>query len=242
MRINKLNPKQKIIIISLVFLLIIISMSLFFIKLHDNNNGTIGINNYNKYTANLPADRRDAINNTLYKIVENNSNSNNPSINDAAVRDNSVEDNYNNTTNIHSGFFIVDMKSIKQSYLISYKWSSDENNINLGGYTATASCLSLDKLLYGDFNCKDDFANSTNTTSRNPILDYLPYSTFNYTVTANNDSGKITLNVNIILYSSDTRNGQRDNSISKYKTEITDWIKSKKLSPDNYLMNYTINE
>lgn len=217
--------------------------ALLFLFVPGNKYGNgIGVNNYDKYASNLPVDRRDSINATLYKIIKDNSKNGNININDAAIRKDSAEYIYNKTTNINSGSFIIDIPSIKQSYLISYEWSSDENNSNLSGYSATATCLSTDKLIYGDFNCKDNFSNSKNNIDRDPILNYLPYSTFNYTITASiNSQNKADLNVGMVLYSSDTRDGNRDNSINKYKTEIINWIKSKSLNPDNYLINYSIN-
>jgi hypothetical protein len=246
MIMNELNAKQKIAIISLGFISVLILVAIivlsFFVQPHNKYGNEIGISNYDKYVSNLPVNRRDAINSNLYNIVKLNSKSKNPSIQDATIRGDSVEYNYDEATNINSGSFIVDMKSVRQSYLISYRWSSDENNMYIGGYAAKIECLPLDKLIYGNFSCKDDFANSINAASRDPILDYLPYSTFNYTVVANNNSGKIELNVDMILNSSDTRDGQRDNSINKYKSQVVDWIKSIKFNPDDYSINYNINE
>lgn len=204
----------------------------------------ISINNYDKYISNLPVDRRNSLNSTLYNMTKRNLKSGKLNIKDATIRKNSVKYKYNKKTDIHSGSFIVDMKSIKQSYLMSYEWCSDMNhNSNLSGYSAIAECLPSSKLVYGSFRCEDDFANSPNKTKRNPILDYLPYSTFNYTITGNyNKNNKLDLDVNMILYSFNTRNGERNNSIKKYKADVVKWIKSKKLNPNDYLINYIIHE
>lgn len=239
MTINGLNKQQKTVILLLGLLFITIFVLLFFLQPSNKYGNEIGVNNYDKYISNLPTDRKDSINSTLYNITKNNLKSGNPNINDATIRDKSVDYNYDKTTNVHSGSFIVDMPSIKQSYLISYEWSSDSNNGNLSGYTAAATCLPSDKLIYGDFGCKDDFT-PKNNTNRDPILGYLPYSTFNYSITANNDSGKISLNVSIFLYLSDTRDGGKDASISKYKSQVINWIKSKKLNPADYTIYYSI--
>lgn len=240
MIINELNAKQKITIISVLVLFIALFVLLFFLQPHNQYGNEIGINNYDRYIPNLPADRRDAINSNLYNIVKLNLKSGNPNVNDATIRENSANNNYNKDTNVYSGSFIVDMKSVKQSYLISYNWSSDENNINIGGYAATVTCLPSDKLIYGNFDCKDDFNNPVNNANRDPILAELPHSTFNYSITADNDSGKIGLNVEIFLYLADTRDGGRDDSIKQYKSDAINWIKSIKLNPDDYLINYSI--
>ena len=241
MKLSELSTKQKIVIISVVILFIAFFI-LFIIRPNNGYGNEVGINNYDKYISNLPADRRNSINSTLYNIIKNNLKSGNPKVKDATIREKSVINNYNKITNVNSGTFIVDIPSIKQSYSIYFEWSADINNVNLSGYTAAASCLSKDKLIYGDFGCKDDFTNNKTNNDSSIILDYLPYSTFNYTITADlNDNNKVSLNVAMILYSTDTRDGNRDNSISKYKSEIVNWIKSKSLNPDNYVINYSIN-
>jgi len=239
---NQLGKKQKIIIISIGVILIAVFVLSFFISRPVNKYGNgINVINYDKYISNLPADRKDSINTALYNITKDNSNNSSVNVKDATIRGDSVTYNYNKDSNINSGSFIVDMQSIKQSYLITYEWSSDISNADLSGYSSSASCLPLDKLIYGNFNCQDSFSSSDNTKNRDPILNYLPYSTFNYVVTANtNNQNRVELDANIILYSSDTRDGNRDNSITKYKTEITDWIKSNGLNPNDYIVNYSI--
>jgi hypothetical protein len=239
---NQLSKKQKIIIALIVITLIgLLVLSYFLTRPVSVYGSGISVSGYDKYISNLPADRRDSINTALYKIVKDNSNNSNVAVKDASIRSGSVTYNYDKTTNVNSGSFIVDMQSIKQSYLITYEWSTDSNNPDLSGYSSTASCLPIDKLMYGDFSCQDSFSSSDNTKNRDPILDLMPYSTFNYVVTANtNDPNKVELDANIILYSADTRDGNRDKSITNYETEITDWIKSKGLNPTDYLINYTI--
>lgn len=242
MRLNQLEKKQKIILILVIIVFITIFILLFFLQPTNKYGDGINIKNYDKYISNLPTDRRDALNSTLYSITKRNLKSDNLNIGDATIRDGSVEYNYDQATNLHSGSFVVDMQSIKQSYSMSYVWSSDTNNTNLSGYTATASCLTPDKLIYGDFPCEDDFNNSKYNKNRDPILDSLPYSTFNYTITATiNNDNTTSLDVKIFLYSSDTQNGGREASINKYKAEVTDWIKSISLKPEDYSINYTIN-
>jgi len=239
---NQLDKKQQIIIVSSAAVFLTMFALLFLLMPSNQYGDNIGVNNYDKYIPNLPADRRSSINSTLYKITKDNSNGKDININDATIRKDSVEYNYDKSTDINSGSFIVDMPSVKQSYLISYEWSPDNNNVNLSGYSATAACLPLSRLVYGDFSCKDSFLNSRNNINRDPILNYLPHSTFNYVVTANmNNQNKVDLEANIILYSYDIRDGNRDNSINKYKNEITDWIKSNGLNPDNYFIRYSIN-
>ncbi|MFZ2992017.1 MAG: hypothetical protein WA087_04135 [Candidatus Saccharimonadales bacterium] len=210
---------------------------------NDKYGNEIVINNYNEHVSDLPQDRKDALNSTLYNIVKNNLGSDNFDVNDATIRDGSAKNKYDEPTDINSGSFIVDMPSIKQSYLMTYKWTSKKNSSNLGGYTATAECLTPNKLAYGEFNCEDDFSKSKNNTERNPIMKHLPYSTFNYVISANTDKkGEVTLDVEIILYSADTRDGEREESIKKYKKEVEKWVESTGLDSNNYPINYKISE
>jgi hypothetical protein len=240
-KIRELEPKQKIIIVSIIVVFISLIVLLFLLLPKNGYGSGISVNNYDKYIKNLPTDRKNSINSALYKIVATNSQTDNINVNDATIRDGSAKYSYDRTTNVNSGSFIVDMESIKQSYMISYEWSSDSKNSNLSGYSAIATCLASADFIYGEFGCVDSFANSKSYTERDPILKYLPYSTFNLSVTANVISNdRVDLNVNIILYSSDTRDGQRDISIAKYKTEIVEWIRSLGLNPDDYLIIYSI--
>lgn len=207
---------------------------------HNKNNKEIQINNYDALIPDLPADRKKALDITLYNVVKNNLKTENFNINDATIRDGSVISEFDKSANIHTGSFIVDLPSIEQSYKATYIWSADKNNINAVGYTATIACLPTDKLVYGNFDCVDDFSHSKIKAERDPILNSLPYSTFNYSITADNDSGKIGLNIDIFLYLADTRDGGRDASIKQYESDALDWIKSKKLNPDDYTIKYTI--
>jgi len=239
---NSLNSKQKIIILSVVVVFVILFIALIFIKPGSKYGDFIRINKYDTYIPNLPDDRREALNASLYNILKLNSNNDIKSISDANIREYPIQYNYDEDTKVHSGSFIVDVQSVNQSYLMSYRWSSGSQSSHLSGYTATAACLQPDKLIYGSFKCKDDFTNSQITNERDPIIEFLPYSTFNYTISASTDKkGEVELNVIIFLYSADTRNGGREAAIAKYKTEVVNWIKSKKLNPENYLINYSIN-
>lgn len=239
MIINQLTKKQKIISILLILIFITIFVLLFLFQSGNKYGDEINISGFDKYISNMPADRKSAINSSLYNIIESNLKSNKFDIKDAIIRESSVKDNYNNSTNINSGSFIVDIPSIKHSYLISYEWSSDSNNINMSGYGAIASCLPINELIYDDFNCKDDF--NQYKTQADPILNYLPYEKPNYIITADINNSRTILNINLTLYGYDTRDNTEEEAINKYKTEIINWIKSINLNPDNYSLNYIIN-
>ena len=74
--------------------------------------------------------------------------------------------NYNAKYNGHLGEFVVDIPSVQQSYLI--KFNSDDGSISsLGGYTVLIYCLSEDKMIYPDFDCKDNLPFVTEESEEN---------------------------------------------------------------------------
>ena len=73
--------------------------------------------------------------------------------------------------------FILDIKSLKQSYDVSYGWTDtlDASNNSLTENISYVKCLPDNKLIYGDFNCVD--FDSVIDTPSDPIIKHLPYST-----------------------------------------------------------------
>lgn len=236
-----INTKKKLaILISILVIFITIPIILYLFR-PSKYGASIDIKGYDKYISDLPQDRRDSLNSSLYNIVKLNQKDNKKiNINDAYIRDKeSTIKNYDKTTMITSGTFIVDISSIKQSYLMYYEWSN-EIDAEFSGYTALAKCLDIDELKYGDFDCKD--INTMQKEQRDPILDYLPYQTFNYIVTASYDSeDKVVLNVNIYLSSSDAKDENRDAIIDGYKADFMSWMTSIGYNIEDYTINYIVN-
>ncbi len=243
-KLNELNKQQKIIIITVISAFVLLFTLLIFLQPSNPYGEFVGINNYNEYLPSLPKDSQYASNNQLRNIVKvNNPSIDIKSINDASIRDGSSVDNYDKDDNMHYGSFIIDIKSIKQSYLASYYWSNNPDNPNNTKYSGTIKCLPVKDLIYGGFNCKDDFNNSITKENIDPIMDFLPYDTLHIRVTANsNIKGKVSLNATIILSLADTRNDQTENSVNKYKNQINTWIISSGLSPNDYPITYTIEQ
>lgn len=235
------DNKKKIIILTIAAIFIIIPVTL---SLLNNTNGYgvgIEIKGYSKYINDLPQDSKNSLNSTLYNVVKMNLPDNTDiNVKDAYIRDKaSTTKEYDEATKITSGNFIVDIASLKQSYLMYYEWSNDDD-AQYSGYPVTARCLSTDKLKYGDFKCKDMF--SILEDARDPIMDYLPHETTNYKVTASYDSDeKIMLDVNIILSASDLINNGREDAINKYKADFAYWMTWIGYDIEDYTVNYTAN-
>lgn len=238
------NSRKKIFIFAVlsIILIIFLIITAIYLKATENIYGDyINIRNYSKHIPDLPKDRRDSLNASLHDIVKYNmSEDREITVKDALIREGSVDKLYDEKDNVNSGSFIVDMASIKQSYLLSYEWSNNSKNNNLSGYSAIAQCLAVDRLEYGDFGCKNNTVEME--TDIDPIIEYLPYSTFHHYVTANvGDDGKTGLDAIIYLTSREMTEENRQPAIDGYKAEIIEWIKSINLNPDDYIINYKIN-
>lgn len=224
-----LNNKRLVVVTAIAAIVIIVSIIMvLFARQTDKQ---IIIKNYDEYAKLLPQDRRDAINKALYNIVKSNAN-------DAAIRKDSYTETYDDSNKIYSSTFIVDIASVKQSYKIIFTWSKD-NNFVLKGDNLRFDCLTQDQLIYGDFNCSEVL--NIPKISNDPVLDYLPYSNFHYTITLNDSTGnKVELDARIFIYSSDTRGSSKEQAVKKYKAEIASWFTSKGLDINNYIINYTV--
>lgn len=158
-------------------------------------------------------------------------------IKDAAVRARSLNQSYDKDVGLHRITFILDIKSLKQSYDVSYGWIDESREPN-EYYTENISyvkCLPPDKLIYGEFDCID--FNSVVDAPSDPILKHLPHSTLNYRITLD-PSLPYTLSVVISTTAADER-GDANAAISRYKEQVLDWIHSVGLDPQDYTINYT---
>jgi hypothetical protein len=111
-------------------------------------------------------------------------------------------------------------------------------------YTFTARYVAYDKL------SKEQQAQQTSqtdsTVQEDPLSKYLPYSTLDYSLVGSNetsDSGKYIFVVSARLYlSAADVKIDKQGAVNRYKKEIADYIRSKNLNPDTYLIRYTISE
>jgi hypothetical protein len=243
-----ISRKQIIVfvVIAVVFIGIIVGISILFQGKPQNQFGDlIRIQNYNDKVKNVSTDMRDATESYLYNIVkENKSDDFDPSsVKDAHIRDESNSQELSTATNVYTGEFIVDMESIKQSYMVQYSYSSDENNAAVGGNPVVISCLSEDKLKYGTFECKDFV--SEQAASNDIILQYLPYRNFSYEITPDTTQGDtLVLRVNLTIPDSDLKGdtASRLAVIEMYKQEVNNWISSKGAEPSDYTFKYNYDE
>jgi uncharacterized protein YxeA len=248
-----MNPqpysRKKILIFAGIFVVciaVIIALAIIFQGKPQNQFGNlIRIHNYDQKVKNVSSDMRDATESYLYNIVKENKESSfdASTVDDARIRDNSESQDFSKSENVYSGEFIVDMESIRQSYRVQYSYSSDENNIHVGGNPVVISCLDEDQLKYGAFDCKDFV--SGQAASYDSILQHLPFQNFSYRITPDSTQGDVlVLKVQLTIPDSDLKGdtASRLAVIDTYKQEVLDWIRSKGANPDDYTITYNYDE
>ncbi len=125
---------------------------------------------------NLSSDIITTLEEDLYRTVDDNTDEKVPT-SGALVRTDTIISEYNNSTNVYSGTFIVDIASLEQSYLVQFEWSKEKNNPNLSSTSELISCVRDKSLvIYPDFNCKDQFSFNEKTDDPDVYLNgYLPH-------------------------------------------------------------------
>jgi len=226
--------RKKIITIIIVITALFVLTIWYFLQKSDYG-PQLRIKNYDSKIKNLPNTRKQSIESMLYSTVKSN-NADPQNVSDANIREGSNYQDYISDKKLYSGSFIVDLPSIKQSYVVNYKYSSIDNSIDNSGYPVLVSCLSGDKIIYSEFKCTDLLA--PQYIDYDPIVKSLPYDTLKYRIRASVDSeNKVTLIVNMDLSNEDYKIG-REKSVNKYKAEISAWIVSLGLDPNKYTYDY----
>lgn len=235
------NRKTIIIAVSFGFvLLVLVVLGFYFNSISESsNNQRIAIKNFNQYVKNISSDEQAGLEEMLYNTVLMNNVSEEKivSINDATIREGSYEQDKQN--DIYKTIFIVDIESIKQSYRIKNLYSKLEpEQSGLYDYTRSVLCLEKNKLLYGEFNCKDRSSQERGLEQSDPILQHLPLSTLDYTVRQDMNSKELKLIAEISLSAVDYKMGE-EASVNEYKNRLRAWFQSVDLNIDDYSITYT---
>lgn len=201
-------------------ILFLIPILLFVFKKSD----MIVVKNYEGIVKNTSNDQRDSIFRLLYSTVALNlPEGMSPNVSDAMIRKGTNKQTLNETQNRRDGEFIVDIKSINQSYLINY-FESDDKQANLAGNTFVY-CLPVEDLIYGDFGCVDT---STDRGAPLPLKDRLPYTDISGPFKINY-VGKGTYGEDRIAITNSTPDGRKDALI---------WLRSKGVDPIDVSIDY----
>lgn len=130
--------------------------------------------------SSLDGSKKTAINGVLYKIASLN-NDVGISNRDGKIREGSAYSVYIEDLDLHFLNFIVDIEDLAQSYRIVYRWADKYPNKNVPtDDPVMAFCLDKDELIYGDFDCKDNYGGRGKDLVVYGVLRYKLFN--NYTV------------------------------------------------------------
>jgi hypothetical protein len=206
----------------------------------------IKIQNYTQKVKNVSDELHNATEAGLYNTVKKNvPESTNPSkIKDAFIRDNSNSQDYDKGNETYNGKFIVDIESIKQSYLIQYTYVKNDNSDEGLATRVVVSCVNKEDVKYESFKC-DDFVKQQATQNDN-IIQYLPYSNFSFKIAADTTAGddKMILLVELRIPESDLKGdvASKQAVVAMYKNEVAKWLETKNLDPTIYTYEYNYDD
>jgi len=203
---------------------------------------SIKIQNYNQKVKNISQQLRSATEANLYNTAEKNNSGGNDlkKINDARIRDDSNTQDYDKAADIYSGKFIVDIESIKQSYLIQYTYVKDEDSTEGLTTRVMVSCVEQKDIKFGSFKCGDVIQEQS--SKNEDIIQYLPYSNFSFNIAADTTAGddKLILLVELRIPEADLKGdlASKQSVVAMYKNEVAKWLESKNLTPSQYTYEY----
>ncbi len=164
---NYILARKKIIYIIAIVLLISCALIIILNLSKGNPYGnSINIDNLKQNISGLSRDQIDLTTNQLYKIVKHNTtNEENVPSKGALVRKDGIVSEYDSTEDFEYRRFVVDIDSLKQSYMVQLEWS--KNGDYKSGYPILISCIKDPSLIiYSDFECK----NIGSDTSDSPTI------------------------------------------------------------------------
>lgn len=150
----------------------------------------------------------------------------------AKIREGSVVNTYLNEAKAYLLNFIVDLPDLQQSYRIVYRWAdSYPNKFVPSNYPVAAFCLASRDLIYGDFNCQDDYSGLGDDQVVQSLLENHTFSNFTVGILGDAYDGEpLSLSINTI---------SEDQSVkSAAVAEISDYLRPLGFNLDDY--EYTI--
>lgn len=237
------NKRILLPVIAFLAFTILLIIAAVYVNTRNKYGNQLEISNLSSYTAGkaTDGDRVDLIKHYLYETVKYNSKKRpaNNSIKDIVIRKGSFSQKYDKTTNVYTVNFIVDIASLKQSYDVSYQWQEGSAyNQTVNEYGTQVTCLAIDKLIYGDFNCVDERILEKGKQNYDPVEKILPYVVkYKYAIkdyTTTPERGEVTLKVEAFVPSW----SNQEDVLTQYTNEIKAWLKSRKLDPGKYNLDF----
>jgi len=245
------NPRKKqLIIIGSIFgaifaVLIIVAIIFQLSPKNDYGNG-VKIQNFDQKVKNVSTELRSGVEATLYNVLKKNNPDNTKlsKIGDAFIRDSSDKQDYDKPSDVYTGNFIVDIESIKQSYFVQYTYVKNKDNKDGLANRVVISCLAEKDLKYGSFKCSDFVEQQA--AKNDSIIQYLPYSNFSFSITADTTAGDdhLILKVELRIPEADLKGNlaSKQATVALYKNEVALWFKSKNIDPALYTFQYNYND
>lgn len=158
---NNILQNKKFLLIAIISLFILLIIILAFIFLKPSENILI-IDNMDSHIDNLPKNRKNYIQTTLYSYITKQNDINNIE-NKKEYHGTIRTDSFSISNleieeeNIYSASFILDIPELKYSYQTEFSWTeepSPNNYTDLG--SVSIYCLSEEDSIYPDFNCNQN--------------------------------------------------------------------------------------
>lgn len=231
------DKKRQFIIIGIAIgVLLIIGLLVWMVTAYRNNQNTpdtLSINNYD-LVKNISDSRKINITGSLYIMVDFNTDDSIDisKISDATIRGGS-EKQTDDGSGQYSGNFIVDIPSLKQSYMVSYLDSKVKNGYD-SGYPVIVSCLKdVAEIIYKDFDCKEI---STYKKPSDPLFEEkLPYSGPYFNISGTENDGEKTIIVKIMI---NTNTIKLMETFKLRKSQANKWLESQGFKLSDYTIEY----
>ena len=233
------NKRQLAIILSsLLVFAAIVAIVVSYINQGKENLTGLKIANYDTYVKNLPKSERELIENMLYETVLLNGvkEEDIKNVKDALIRESSYKQEFDKK--IYTTHFIVDIKSLKKSFRVEDLYSNlSPEQSGLYDYTLLVLCLDKKDLIYGEFKCQDRMSVENGLEQFDPIIQHLPESNLDYSLSLDTSSRKPKVNATLYLSEVDYRLGL-ESAIEQRKETIKKWFISNSLDINNYIIEY----
>ena len=232
----KKRRNQLIIISVSAFVIFAVCIGLIFMP-RQKNGPELGIEGLSKTVANLPAERRSAIQAMLLTTVRMNTSENidESNISKGVIREGTEKSDFDQDKELYTGSFIVDLESIRQSYEVAYFYREDPDSFITGGNTVEVTCLPPEKLIYGDFDCKDILSEQSKDVD--PIIKELPFISTYFKVSAHYVGDELELTAELRMLPSDYDKSPVA-AVQKYKEKVYTWIRSTGNDPSSYTIKF----
>lgn len=144
------------------------------------------------------------------------------------------------TTNEDSKIFnttaILDIPEAKQSWKVSFGWTSTKGNPQIDLGTIKPTCLLASQLLYGDFECINVWSLITYGTDKyDPILKHVPYNGSSFDLAY--DPETKTISATVLIRPNDANNPA---VISNTEAAVPIWLQNEGLNPADYTIKYRV--